>query len=119
VTGNTGTATLSTTGASPGAITITCSVVDDLGTSASAGTTVTVSAPAQAAAPVTRDLCIVSFGRDHKRPERVDNEAKACLDDIAWNMQLDTTGHLVIVGHYARANSLRPVPAAQSMSADI
>ncbi len=101
VTGNTATATLSTTGAAPGAITVTCSAVDDLGKSVSADTTITVSAPPQAAAPLTRDLCAVSFDRDRKRPERVDNEAKGCLDDIALNMQRESTGHLVIVGHYA------------------
>jgi hypothetical protein len=32
---------------------------------------------------------------------RVDNEAKACLDDIALTMQRDSTGRLVIVGSYA------------------
>jgi hypothetical protein len=31
----------------------------------------------------------------------VDNEAKACLDDIALTMQHDTVGRLVIVGSYA------------------
>ncbi|HSY35449.1 MAG TPA: hypothetical protein VK814_06840 [Acidobacteriaceae bacterium] len=101
VTGNTATATLNTTGAAPGAITITCSVVDDLGKSVSADTTVTVSAPPQVAAPLTRDLCAVSFDRDRKRPDRVDNEAKACLDDIALDMQRESTSRLVIVGNYA------------------
>ena len=32
---------------------------------------------------------------------RVDNEAKACLDDIALTMQRDANGRLVIVGSYA------------------
>jgi hypothetical protein len=110
VTGNTATATLNTTGAAAGAITVTCSVVDDLGKSVSADTTVTVSAPPQAVAPLTRDLCAVSFDRDRKRPERVDNEAKACLDDIALDMQRDSTARLVIVGNYA--GDEKPVSAA-------
>ena len=101
IAGNTGSATLNTVGAAPGAITVTCSVVDDLGKSVSADTTVDVNAPPQEVAPLTRDLCAVSFERDRKRPERVDNEAKACLDDIALNMQRESTGRLVIVGNYA------------------
>ena len=101
ISGNTGAATLNTTGVAPGPITVTCSAVDDLGKSVSADTTVTVSAPQAAAAPLTRDLCAVSFERDRKRPERVDNEAKGCLDDIALNLQRESTGRLVIVGNYA------------------
>ena len=101
VTGNTATATLSTTGAAPGTITVNCNVVDDLGKSAASTTGVTVMAPPPAAAPQTRDLCSLSFDRDRKRPTRVDNEAKGCLDDIALTMQRESTAHLVIVGNYA------------------
>ena len=110
VTGNTATATLSTTGAAAGAITVTCSAVDDLGKSVSADTTVNVNAPPQVAAPLTRELCAVSFDRDRKRPDRVDNEAKACLDDIALDMQRESTSRLVIVGNYA--GDEKPVSAA-------
>jgi hypothetical protein len=106
VTSNTATATLSTSGVAPGAITVTCSVVDDLGKSASATAGVTVIAPpavvaTTAVSPQTRDLCALSFERDRKRPVRVDNEAKGCLDDIALQLQRDATGRLVIVGSYA------------------
>lgn len=111
VTGNTTTATLNTTGVAPGEVTVTCSTVDDLGKSASANTIVTVSAPPPVAAPQTRDLCSVSFDRDHKRPERVDNEAKACLDDIALNLQRESTGHLVVVGNYSEDE--QPASAAK------
>jgi hypothetical protein len=101
VTGNTATATLNTANTAPGAITVTCSVVDDLGKTASANATVNVNAPTAVVAPLTRDLCSVSFERDHRRPERVDNEAKACLDDIALDMQRESTGRLVVVGNYS------------------
>jgi hypothetical protein len=50
---------------------------------------------------MTRNLCSVSFERDRRRPERVDNEAKACLDDIALGMQRESTGRLVVVGNYS------------------
>jgi len=99
VSGSTPTATLSTSGVAPGTITVTCNVVDDKGQSASQMTTVTVSAPVVAAAPVvTSSLCTVSFDRDHRRPTRVDNEAKACLDDIALNAQRDPQAKLAITG---------------------
>jgi hypothetical protein len=101
ISGSTGTAILSTAGAAPGAITVTCSAVDDQGKSVSANTTIDVNAPPQAAAPQTRDLCAVSFERDRKRPDRVDNEAKGCLDDIALNLQRESSGRLVIIGNYA------------------
>jgi opacity protein-like surface antigen len=101
ITGNTTTAQLNAASVPPGPITVTCSAVDDLGKSASANTTVTVNAPPPVAAPQTRDLCAVSFDRDHRRPERVDNEAKGCLDDIALDMQHESTARLVVVGNYS------------------
>ncbi len=65
---------------------MTCNTVDDKGNTASATTSVTVIAPPPPPvppAPTASSLCSVSFERDAKRPTRVDNEAKACLDDIA------------------------------------
>jgi len=99
ISGNTSTATLSTTGVAPGTITVTCNVVDDKGQTASQQTTVTVSAPAAPPAVVTSSLCTINFDRDKKRPTRVDNEAKACLDDIALSAQRDSAAKLAIVGN--------------------
>lgn len=101
VTGNTATATLATAGAAPGTINITCNVVDDLGKTASSTTGVTVMAPPPPPAAQTQNLCSVSFDRDRKRPTRVDNEAKGCLDDIALTMQHDPNARLVITGNYS------------------
>jgi hypothetical protein len=100
VTGNTATATLATAGAAPGSITVSCNVVDDLGQPATSTTVVTVLAPPLVVAPMTRNLCSVSFARDRKRPTRVDNEAKGCLDDVALALQHDSTARLTIVGSY-------------------
>lgn len=113
ITGNTSTATLSTASTPSGPITVSCTVVDDLGKTATNTTTVTVNAPPAppVVAPQTRDLCAVSFERDHKRPERVDNEAKGCLDTIALDMQREPTSHLVVVGNYA--GNEKPVVAAR------
>lgn len=98
INGNTSTATLSTSGAAPGTITVTCNVVDSKGMTASQQTTVTVEAPAPPPAPTTQSLCSVSFDRDKRRPTRVDNEAKACLDDIALTAQRQADAKLAITG---------------------
>ena len=102
ISGNTSSATLSTTGAAPGTtITVTCNVVDDKGQTASSQATVTLNAPSPPPAPVTQSLCTITFDKDKARPTRVDNEAKACLDDIALTAQRDTTAKLAIVGNSA------------------
>jgi hypothetical protein len=99
ISGNTSTATLSTSGVAPGTITVTCNVVDDKGQTASQQTTVTVSAPVAPAPVTTTALCTINFDRDKKRPTRVDNEAKACLDDIALSAQRDAAAKLAITGN--------------------
>jgi hypothetical protein len=99
ITGTSATATLSTAGAAPGTITVTCNTVDDKGQTATATTSVTVLAPPPAPAPKTSSLCTVSFERDVKRPTRVDNEAKACLDDVALNLQRSSDAKLALVGN--------------------
>ena len=117
ITGNTTTALLGTAGVEPGLITVTCNVVDDLGKPASARAGVTVTAPAPPVAPAavtapqTTNLCTISFARDRRRPLRVDNEAKGCLDDIALQMQRESTGRLVIVGGYS--SDEKPEAAAE------
>jgi hypothetical protein len=98
--GSTPTGILSTAGAAPGPITVTCNTVDDKGNSASATTSVTVIAPPPPPvppAPTTSSLCSISFERDAKRPTRVDNEAKACLDDITLKLQSASDAKLAVV----------------------
>ncbi len=102
ISGNTSSATLSTTGAAPGSsITVTCNVVDDQGQTASAQTTVNLNPPPPPAPVVTKNLCTITFDRDKLRPTRVDNEAKACLDDIALTDQQNSGAKLAIVGNSA------------------
>jgi hypothetical protein len=98
-------ATLSTNGASPGTITVTCNVMDDKGKSASGTASVTVIAapppppPPPPPAPTASTLCATSFERDKARPTRVDNEAKACLDDVALALQRSSDAKLSLVGN--------------------
>jgi hypothetical protein len=105
------TATLATSGVPPGTVTVTCNVVDDLGKSASATTSIGINAPPIPPPPSTQALCAPSFERDRKRPVRVDNEAKACLDDVALNLNRNTSARLVIVGHHS--GDEQPAAAAQ------
>ncbi len=100
ISGTSSTATLATAGAPAGTITVTCNVADDKNQTASTTTTVTVSAP-PAPAPKTSALCSITFDRDKKRPARVDNEAKACLDDVTLNAQRSADASLVVVGNAA------------------
>jgi opacity protein-like surface antigen len=96
--GSGATVVLSTSGAAAGTIDVTCKVVDDKGLSASGTTSVAVVVPAPAPKPTTSGLCSISFERDARRPSRVDNEAKACLDQIALTLQQSSDARLAIVG---------------------
>ncbi|HYK36046.1 hypothetical protein [Alloacidobacterium sp.] len=98
ISGTGNTATLSTTGAPAGAITVTANVSDDKGQTASGTCSVTVNAPPPPA-PKTQTLCSITFSRDKRRPARVDNEAKACLDDVALNAQRSADASVVVVGN--------------------
>ena len=107
ISGMTPSASLSTSGVAPGTITVTCNVVDDLGKTATATTSVSVNALPVSAALQPSNLCAISFERDRRRPVRVDNEAKACLDDIALQLQRESSGKLVIVGNYSRGETAK------------
>jgi opacity protein-like surface antigen len=93
-------ATLTTGGTPAGVITVSCNVVDDKGQTASGTTAVTVIVP-QAPMPAVSELCSVSFARDARRPARVDNEGKACLDQVALSLQGSSDAKLALVGNVA------------------
>jgi hypothetical protein len=99
VTGSGTTATFSSTGAPTGPVTITGTVTDDKGQTASCTTGLTIEAPVAPPTPKTQSLCTISFSKDKKRPTRVDNEAKACLDQVALSLQNQSDAKAVLVGH--------------------
>jgi outer membrane protein OmpA-like peptidoglycan-associated protein len=99
VSGTGSTAILSTVGAALGPVTVTCNVVDSKSQTATGETSVTVAALPAAPKPVTIDVCTIHFARDVHRPSRVDNEAKACLDQVALNLQRNADATLAIVGN--------------------
>jgi hypothetical protein len=106
ISGTGSSATLTTTGAPSGEITVTCNVADDKGQTASGTTTVTIENPPPPA-PKTQTLCSIQFDHDKRRPTRVDNDAKGCLDDVALNMQRSSDAKLVVVGNSAPVETPR------------
>ncbi len=101
INGKDNTAELHTDGLPPGVATVTCKVQDDLGRSAVATTEVTIAPPALPPAPKAQPLCTVYFNRDMRRPARVDNEGRACLDDVALTMEHQPDARLVLVGEHS------------------
>jgi hypothetical protein len=98
VTGTGTTAEFNSAGAPTGAVGITCNVADDKGQTATANTSVTITAPYVAPVPHTQTSCAITFTKDTKRPTRVDNEAKACLDQVALSLQQQADAKAVVVG---------------------
>jgi hypothetical protein len=98
ITGSNATAAFSSAGAPTGVVGITCSVSDDKSHSVSANTNITILAPPPPPPPPkTQPLCSINFGNDTKRPTRVDNEAKACLDQVALDLKQQSDAKVVIV----------------------
>ena len=93
-----GTAALfSAAGAPAGPVTISCNVQDDKNHSASAEIALTIQAPPPPPIPHLQAMCSLSFERDNKRPTRVSNESKACLDEIALNLKANPDAKAVFV----------------------
>ena len=103
ITGSGPSATLATAGLATSTITVTCNIVDDHGQTASATTMVSVEKSTIPIPPLPQQssLCPLSFERDKRRPARVDNAAKACLDDIALSLQKNSDAQLYIIANTA------------------
>ena len=96
---NGNTATFNPGGAPTGPVTVKCTVSDDKGNTADADCGLTIQPPPPPPPSTQIDLlCSIDFARDTGRPTRVDNEAKACLDGIALNLQQHPDTRLVVVG---------------------
>jgi outer membrane protein OmpA-like peptidoglycan-associated protein len=102
ISGNGTTAVFTSAGAPTGPVAINCTVTDDKGQTATAPTSVTVGTPV-ATAPHAEALCSISFANDKARPTRVNNEAKACLDEVALNLQKQPDAKVVVVGEATSA----------------
>ena len=97
ISGGGNSATLNTTGAPAGPITVNATCTDSRGLTASSSSTVTVENPPPPP-PQASKLSSCDFPNE-KKPWRVDNTCKAVLDDVAQRLQHDADAKLVIVGN--------------------
>jgi len=104
ISGSGNTATLDTSGAPAGSINITCTATDDRGLTSSGNTSVNVEVPTVVRITASK-LNEIQFPNP-KKPARVDNEAKAILDDVALRLQRDADSKAVVVG-YATADETK------------
>ena len=114
VSGSNGTATLTTTGASAGPITVGATCTDSRGLTAQASTQVNVENPPPPP-PQCSKLSSCDFPNKAK-PWRVDNTCKAVLDDVAQRLQHDPDATLVIVGMSAPAEKRKNLSGERSVN---
>lgn len=93
----TSTATLDTTNAPPGPLSVSVGVTDEHGLSASCVASASVIAPPPPQVVSETLISDCDFNNDRKHA-RVDNACKAVLDEVALRMQNEPNGKLVVVG---------------------
>ncbi|MFY9854819.1 MAG: OmpA family protein [Terracidiphilus sp.] len=116
ITGSGTTVVFNSTGAPTGVVVIPCIATDDTGQMATTSTSVTVLPPYVPPIQHSQALCSISFANDKKRPSRVNNEAKACLDEIALALEKQPEAKFVVVGNSdatEKTNSARQQEVAQ------
>jgi outer membrane protein OmpA-like peptidoglycan-associated protein len=94
-------ATFSPEGSAESQVTINCTVNDDKSKTADCNARLTIVSRPQPPVPNMLQLCSIDFSKDEKRPTRVDNEAKACLDQVALALQQHPDDTLFVVGEAA------------------
>ena len=120
VSGTDNTATLNTTGASPGSVTVSATCSDTRGLSTPGSTSVNVEAPPAPPPPPPQasKLSECDFSNMAKigKPWRVDNECKAILDDVAKNLQQNADNKLVIVGNQETAEKRKNLAGERAVN---
>jgi outer membrane protein OmpA-like peptidoglycan-associated protein len=114
ISGTDNTATLNTTGAAPGAITVNATATDARGLTAQGSTQVTVENPPPPPPQATK-LSQCDFPNE-KKPWRVDNTCKAVLDDVAKNLQQNPDNKLIIVGNADPAEKRKNLAAERAVN---
>src|SRR5262249_19878493 len=97
ISGSGNSATLNTTGAAGGTLTVDATCTDSRGLNASSSASVTVENPPPPP-PQASKLNECQYPNKVK-PWRVDNTCKAMLDDVALRLQQDPEAKLVVVGN--------------------
>ena len=114
VSGGGSSATLNTTGASPGTITVGATCTDSRGLTGPASTQVTIENPPPPP-PKAAKLSQCDFPNE-KKPWRVDNTCKAILDDVAKNLQQSPDNKLVIVGNAVPTEKRKNLAAERAVN---
>jgi len=114
VSGSGSTASLDTSGAAPGNISITATCSDDRGLTAEGSTAVNVENPPPA--PQASKLCEFDFSNKAK-PARVDNAAKACLDQAADSLNQSPNSRAVVVGEQDANEKSKTLAAQRAVNA--
>jgi len=96
ISGTGNTATLDTAGLGAGPVTVTATATDARNLTGSGTCTVNVEVPPPP--PTCSKINSIQFP-DEKRPWRVDNTAKAILDDVASRLKADPNAKIVITGY--------------------
>ncbi len=96
ISGTGNSATLDTAGAAAGPITVTATATDARNLTGSGTCTVNVEVPPPP--PTCSKINSIQFP-DLKRPWRVDNTAKAILDDVASRLKADPNAKVVVIGY--------------------
>ena len=96
ISGTGNTAQLDTAGLGAGPVTVTATATDARNLSGNGTCTVTVEVPPPP--PACSKINSIQFP-DLRRPWRVDNTAKAILDDVAGRLKADPNAKIVIVGY--------------------
>jgi outer membrane protein OmpA-like peptidoglycan-associated protein len=105
-------ATLDTAGLPAGQVSVTSTVTDDRGLTANTSTSFNVEVPPPP--PQASKLNEIQF-KDKRRPARVDNEAKAILDDVALRLQREADAKAVVIGNSEPVTSKRG-PTAEALA---
>jgi outer membrane protein OmpA-like peptidoglycan-associated protein len=98
VTGSGTSAVFNSAGAPTGSVVIPCVVTDDTGQMATSSASVTILEPYVPPIQHSSALCSINFATDKKRPSYVNNEAKACLDEVALDLEKQPDARIVVVG---------------------
>jgi outer membrane protein OmpA-like peptidoglycan-associated protein len=117
ISGSGASATLNTRGVQPGRIGVDCMVSDDRNLTASDSTSVTVQAPAPPPPPPAKPKAsLFNTIKFKKNSARVDNVAKAILDDLALRLQRDADARATIVGKSVKGEA-KPLAGQRAVNA--
>jgi outer membrane protein OmpA-like peptidoglycan-associated protein len=114
VSGSGNTASVNTTGAAPGQVTVSATCTDSRGLTANSSAQFTIENPPPPP-PKASKLSQCDFPNE-KKPWRVDNTCKAILDDVALRLQQEADAKLVIVGNADPSEKRKNLAAERALN---